>query len=90
VTPERELRRLRAALGASADALLTRGASPDRLLQEEVTFLAALYEALGQRDGLAQLWRDLRNRSLAVAAGLEPTEHALALLRARLEADERL
>jgi len=90
VTRERELRRLRAALGASADALLSRGVNPERLLQEEVTFLAALYETLGHPGRLADVWRDLRNRSLAVAADLEPSDQVLALLRARLEADERL
>jgi len=90
VTPERELRRLRAALGASADALLTRGAPAGRLLEEEVAFLAALCNALGDPGRLASLWRDLRTRSLALAADLEPTEHALALLRAQLEADDAL
>ena len=90
MTPERELRRLRAALGASADALLTRGAPAGRLLEEEVAFLAALADALGDPAHHAAIWRELRNRSLALAADLEPTEHTLALLRAQLEADDAL
>ena len=90
MTPDRELRRLRAALGASADGLLTRRANPERLMQEEVAFLTAIADTLGDPERLAELWRELRNRSLALAADLEPSDHALALLRARLEADEHL
>lgn len=83
-----QLRRLRAALGASADALLARGANPARLLEEEVAFVQAICQATGRADLIAELWRDLRNRSLALAADLEPSAHSIALLRARLEAED--
>jgi hypothetical protein len=78
------LRRLRAALGASADALLA-GADRDAaaLLAEEVAFLARL--APGE---LPALWRDLRTRALALAADLPPTDASIALLEERLAADE--
>ena len=85
-----EIRRLRAALGASADALLSRGADPARLLEDEVAFLGAICQATGQPERLAELWRDLRNRSLTLAADLEEGEHSAALLRARLERDGEL
>jgi DNA-binding GntR family transcriptional regulator len=79
-----ELRRLRAALGASAAA---RQGNPARWLEEEVAFLGALAEALDRPELLGGVWRDLRMRTTALAADLPPTEHAVALLRARLEAD---
>jgi hypothetical protein len=78
------LRRLRAALGASADALLAR---PDQdaaaLLADEVAFLARLAPA-----ELPALWRELRTRALALAADLPPTPESVALLEQRLRADE--
>jgi len=78
------LRRLRAALGASADALLGR---PDldaaALLAEEVAFLAAVAPS-----ELAPIWRDLRTRALTLAADLPPTAASIAILQARLDADE--
>jgi hypothetical protein len=86
--PVRELRRLRAALGASADTLLSGGANPARLLEEEVAFVQAICEATGRTELMAELWRDLRNRSLALAADLEPSAHSVALLRAKLEAED--
>jgi DNA-binding GntR family transcriptional regulator len=88
--PGRELRRLRAALGASADALLSRGANPARLLEEEVAFLQAICEACDRPELLREVWRDLRNRSLTLAADLEPSAHSLALLRAKLEAEDAI
>jgi hypothetical protein len=83
-----EIRRLRAALGASADALLTRGADPARLLEEEVTFLVAVCEAVGRPELVAEVWRELRNRSLTLAADLEAGEGSVEILRARLARDE--
>ena len=79
-----ELRRLRAALGASAAA---REGNPARWLEEEVAFLVALAEALERPEMLGEIWRDLRLRATAIAADLPPNEHSLALLRGRLEAD---
>jgi hypothetical protein len=77
------LRRLRAALGASADALLAR---PDldaaALIADEVAFLGEIAPS-----ALATTWRDLRNRALALAADLPPTADSIALLERRLEAD---
>jgi hypothetical protein len=78
------LRRLRAALGASADALLARpGDDPAGLLAEEVAFLARLAPA-----ELPALWRELRTRALAMAADLPPTDESIRLLEERLRADE--
>jgi hypothetical protein len=78
------LRRLRAALGASADALLARaGADAAGLVAEEVAFLARVAPA-----ELPALWRDLRTRALALAADLPPTAESIALLEERLRADE--
>jgi hypothetical protein len=82
-----ELRRLRAALGASAEARLARDENPAGWLEEEVAFLAALADALERPELLREAWRELRLRATALAADLPPTEHSLALLRARLEAD---
>jgi hypothetical protein len=78
------LRRLRAALGASADAMLSRpGPDAAALLADEVAFLARLAP-----DDLPALWRDLRTRALALAADLPPTADSIALLEERLAADE--
>jgi len=80
------LRRLRAALGASADALLPRaGADAAALIADELAFLARVAPA-----ELPALWRELRNRALALAADLPPTAESIALLEERLSADERL
>jgi hypothetical protein len=78
------LRRLRAALGASADALLSRGGiDAPALIAEEVAFVGLVAPG-----ALAELWRELRTRALALAADLEPTDQSVALLEERLAADE--
>jgi hypothetical protein len=83
--PARRLRRLRAALGASADALLARkGVDVAALLADEAAFISELAP-----DEALQVWRDLRNRALALAADLPPTPESIALLERRLAADER-
>jgi hypothetical protein len=83
-----EIRRLRAALGASADALLSRGADPKRLLEEEVGFLTEVCQAIGRPELLSETWRELRNRALVIAAHMEPNEQSAGVLRARLERDD--
>ena len=88
-----ELRRLRAALGASAEELAAaRSADPAELLAEELAFLQQLAaaRAAGQppaRDELIGLWRALRLRATALAADLPPTAEAVRLLRERLARD---
>ena len=81
------LRRLRAALGASAAALL---AADDldaaRLLRAEAAFLIDLAGATDPA-ALTAIWRDLRNQALALAANLPPTADSVALLERRLAAD---
>ena len=78
------IRRLRAALGASADALLPRaGADAAALIADEVAFLARLAP-----DELPALWRELRTRALALAADLPSTAESIALLEERLREDE--
>jgi hypothetical protein len=78
------LRRLRAALGASADALLSRpGTDAAALIADEVAFLAHVAP-----DDLLALWRELRTRALALAADLPPTADSIALLEQRLSVDE--
>lgn len=77
-----ERRRLRAALGASADALYSStGLDAHALLHSEIDFLAAIAP-----DDLRPIWRDLRNQALALAAAEAPIE----ILEARLAADEAL
>ncbi|HEY3109723.1 MAG TPA: hypothetical protein VGL23_13265 [Chloroflexota bacterium] len=83
-TAEARLRRLRAALGASADALLPRaGADAAALIADELAFLARVAPA-----ELPALWRELRTRALALAGDLPPTAESIALLEERLSADE--
>lgn len=79
-----ELRRLRAALGASAAA---RRGSPAGWLDQEIAFLSALAAALERPDVLGEIWRELRMHATALAADLPENDDSLALLRARLEAD---
>jgi hypothetical protein len=90
VTDDAEIRRMRAALGASSDAILTRGSNAERLLEQELRFAGALAESLGEPQRLSALWRELRNSSLAWAADLPASEHSLELLRARLALDQTL
>src|SRR2546423_862836 len=79
----RELRRLRAALGVSADAILSHPPGDHLAIAvEELRFIARL-----SPQSLLGVWRDLRNRAIAAAADLPPEEDALRLLRDRLESD---
>jgi hypothetical protein len=89
-----ELRRLRAALGASAEALTTApGVDLARRLDDELRFLWALVTARSDDPAAAtaeliDLWRELRLRATALAADLPPTADSVELLRDRLERDE--
>jgi hypothetical protein len=78
------LRRLRAALAASADALLSRaGDDGAALAAAELAFLARVAPA-----ELPALWRELRTRALALAADLPPTAESIGLLEEQLRGDE--
>src|SRR5688500_15168575 len=83
-SPEADLRRLRAALGAeAAERLADPKADPARLLADEVRLIehiAALADPSTSRGRLLDLWHDLRLRATALAADLPPTDEALALL----------
>ena len=75
-------RRLRAALGASADAVLARGEVGLDLLRAEVELLAEVAP-----EAVPMIWRELRNRVLALAADLPPTPESVDLLERRLAAE---
>jgi hypothetical protein len=91
---EVELRRLRAALGVSAEELAAAPESdPVRRLAEELRFLQALVAARSDDPGAAReellgLWRELRLRATALAADLPPTADSVRLLRERLARDQ--
>lgn len=88
-----ELRRLRAALGASAEELVSAPATdPVGRLAEELRFLEALVaartdDAGAARDELLGLWRELRLRATALAADLPVTADSARLLQERLARD---
>ena len=90
-----QLRRLRAALGASAEELASAPATdPADRLAEELRFLRALVaartdDAGAARDELLGLWRELRLRATALAADLPVTPGSARLLRERLARDRR-
>ena len=80
------LRRLRAALGVSADALLGPAGSetdPAALLADEVEFLVRIGPG-----ALPAIWRELRTRALALAAELPASDESVALLAEQLARDE--
>ena len=89
-----ELRRLRAALGASAEEVVgAPSTDPADRLADELRFLQALIAA-GSSDPAAAraaqlaLWRELRLRATALAADLPLTAASARLLREHLAGDE--
>jgi hypothetical protein len=89
-----ELRRLRAALGASAEELTAApGTDLAHRLDDELRFLWALVTARSDDPAAAtaellDLWRELRLRATALAADLPSTADSVRLLRERLARDE--